>query len=153
VDEEERLPDCGIEELYGSLEVKEEDVNKITTLVLTKLDERLTEKHPKPQLMLDWLLAEAQKDKTCRRCMLRPTAEWYYSELEENGYDKLAAVLQEAADTEDKPQICATFDEIKTKVDAKVRATLEDFDWFTQDAAVALENEELESDASSVSGE
>jgi hypothetical protein len=132
--------------------VEEADIEKITASVLEKLDERIDGRHPKPQLMLDWLLAEGKKDKSCRRCVLRPTAEWYYSLLEEKGYQSLADGLQEAADTEDKALVCATFDEIKAKVTPEVRDTLEDFDWYTQDAAATLDIEAVE-DAASTSDE
>ena len=71
----------------------------------------------------------------CRPCRLGVIAQWYHSELKEQGHEDLAAVIEQVAESPDPDMpltLCKEFDIIKAVVEEPLRERLKDFDCATQ---------------------
>lgn len=89
--------------------------------------------------MEEWIKQEdPHKDDEvkCRPCRLGVIANWYFTELEEQGHKDLAASLETITTKEDDPNLpltlCKEFDRIKEVVEKPLRERLKDFDCATQ---------------------
>ncbi len=82
--------------------------------------------------MAEWIKGETPG--TCRPCTLTPVVQWYWSELKERGFEKIAAELEAEVDVleEDNVEqvmaICKDLDEIKANAPEDLRKRLEEFD-------------------------
>ena len=89
--------------------------------------------------MEEWI---SQKDphkddpRYCRPCQLGVTANWYHSELEDQGRKDLAEKLEKITNDTNNPNmpliLCKEFDRIKKVVEEPLRERLKDFDCATQ---------------------
>ncbi len=82
--------------------------------------------------MAEWIKGETPG--TCRPCTLTPVVQWYWSELKERGFKKIAAELEaevavlEEDNVEQVMAICKDLDEIKAAAPEDLRKRLEEFD-------------------------
>ncbi|MDP2730339.1 MAG: hypothetical protein Q8O55_07645 [Dehalococcoidales bacterium] len=89
---------------------------------------------PCPNLlpMAEWIKGETPG--TCRPCTLTPVVQWYWSELKERGFEKIAAELEaevevlEEDNVEQVMAICRDLDKIKKAAPEDLRKRLEEFD-------------------------
>jgi len=88
--------------------------------------------------MEEWIRGEdPHKDDPdhCRPCRLGVTAQWYHSELKEQGHEDLAALVEQVAESPDPDMpltLCRQMDIIKDVVEESLRERLKDFDCATQ---------------------
>jgi len=89
--------------------------------------------------MEEWIGQEDPKKddpEQCRPCRLGVTANWYFTELQEQGQAELAESIEQIATKEDDPEmpltLCKEFDRIKDVVEEPLRERLKDFDCATQ---------------------
>ncbi len=98
------------------------------------------EKRQCPQFTMgEWIGQEdPHKDdpEYCRPCRLGVIANWYLSELQEQGHKDLAESIEQIASKEDDPEmpltLCKELDRIKDVVEEPLRERLKDFDCATQ---------------------
>lgn len=97
------------------------------------------EKRQCPQFtMEEWLCQDDphKDDEYCRPCLLGVIANWYFTELQEQGHKELAQNIEQIVTNADDPEmpltLCKEFDRIKTVVAEPLRERLKDFDCSTQ---------------------
>jgi len=115
-------------------QVTTEDVGKVEGSLEDK-----TERSCPAFTMEEWIRQDDPlKDdpEHCRPCRLGVIANWYFTELQEQGHNDLAENLEKIATKEDDPEmpltLCGEFDRIKEAVAEPLRERLKDFDCATQ---------------------
>lgn len=84
---------------------------------------------PQAKPMEEWIKRDG---KNCKPCMMGPVTAWYIEELNENRQHNLAKQVETSAVKSSPQELCKTLDEVKSKVEEKLRERLLDFDCAAQ---------------------